>query len=85
MIDWIVSHLVYIWPAWLISFVLVFAFFETVALAKNGLTLSMFTWHVSEAWPPIIWVCGVIVGGLTVHFWWHWAPPSSGQLGGTGG
>jgi hypothetical protein len=78
---WIVQHLSIIWPALLLSWVLSFAIFETVALTHNGLTLSMFTWQVSEAWPPIIWLCGVLVGGLAVHFWWHWNPPSSGQLG----
>ena len=81
----IVAHLVWIWPALLLSWVLSFAFFETVALMRGGLTLSMFTWHVSEKWPLIIWLCGVLAGGLAVHFWWHWAPPSNGQLGGMGG
>lgn len=85
MIAWIVAHLVWIWPILLASWVVSFAIFETIALMNNGLTLSMFTWHVSEAWPPIIWICGVLVGGLAVHFWWHWNPPSTGQLGGGGG
>lgn len=74
-----------VWVCWLILFIVTFAIFETWALLTNGLTLSMFTWHVSEEWPPIIWLCGVLAGGLAVHFWWHWAPPTIGQLGGTGG
>lgn len=82
---WIVAHLVYIWPALLASWVLSFAIFETIALTHKGLTLSMFTWHVSEAWPLIIWIMGALAGGLAVHFFWHWAPPTIGQLGGTGG
>ena len=84
MIQWIVDHLVYIWPLLLLSWIIEFAVFESIALAKNGLTLSMFTWHLSERWPLIIWICGVLVGGLAVHFWWRWAPPSIGQLGGGG-
>lgn len=74
-----------VWVCWLVSFILTFGIFETWALLTKGLTLSMFTWHVSEQWPPIIWLCGVLAGGLAVHFWWHWNPPTTGQLGGTGG
>lgn len=85
MILWIVAHLGWIWPALLLSWILSFALFETIALMNKGLTLSMFTWQVSEAWPPIIWLCGVLVGGLAVHFWWHWNPPTTGQLGGVAG
>ena len=84
MINWIVQHLVWIWTGWLLSFVTLFAVFETIALLNNGLTLSMYTWHASEKWPPLIWICGVLAGGLAVHFWWRWAPPSIGQLGGGG-
>ena len=74
-----------VWTSWLGFFVASFAVFEAWALATKGLTLSMFTWHISESWPPIIFVAGMMAGGLAVHFWWHWNPPSSGQLGGTGG
>lgn len=81
---WIVNHLVWIWPILLLSWIVEFALFEGIALGKGGLTLSMFTWHVSEKWPPIIWICGVLVGGLSVHFWWRWSPPTIGQLGGGG-
>ncbi len=85
MMAWIVNHLAAIWTAWLVSFVGIFAIFEAIALLNKGLTLSMYTWHASEEWPPLIWLCGVLAGGLAVHFWWHWNPPSIGQLGGTGG
>jgi hypothetical protein len=74
-----------VWTAWLVSLVVSFAVFETWALLTKGLTLSMFTWIASEHWPPIIFICGLLAGGLAVHFWWHWAPPSIGPLGGTGG
>lgn len=85
MTAWLLGHMAVLWTAWLLFLVVSFAAFETFALVNNGLTLSMYTWHVSEAWPPVIWICGVLCGGLAVHFWWHWAPPTSGQLGGTGG
>lgn len=83
--SWIVSHLAQIWTAWLCSFVGLFALFETIALMHKGLTLSMYTWIVSEHWPPIIFICGFLAGGLCVHFWWHWNPPSIGTLGGVNG
>jgi lipoprotein signal peptidase len=85
MLAWIVSHLIYFWIGWLAAFALTFTVFETIALTNNGLTLSMFTWHASEAWPPLIFIDGIVIGGLAVHFWWHWSPPSTGQLGGMGG
>lgn len=85
MIDTLLRNMVWVWTGWLLLLVLSFAILEGIALAKHGLTLSMYTWHLSEQWPPLIWVCGVLVGGLAVHFWWHWNPPSTGQLGGTGG
>ncbi len=85
MVGWMSDHLIWIWPALLLSWVVEFAIFEGIAVYKDGLTLSMFTWHLSEKWPLIIWLCGVLVGALAVHFWWHWAPPDLGQLDGTGG
>ena len=81
MIAWILHNLGWIWPALLLSWIIEFAVFETIALANNGLSLSMWTWQLSEAWPPIIWICGVLVGFLAAHFWWRWNPPTNGQLG----
>ena len=85
MTELLLRNMVWVWTGWLVLLVLTFAVLEGIALARGGLTLSMYTWHLSEQWPPIIWLCGVLAGGLAVHFWWHWAPPSTGQLGGTGG
>jgi hypothetical protein len=85
MSDLMAKHGAIVWTAWLVGFVASFAVFETWALLTKGLTLSMFTWVLSENWPPIIFICGLLAGGLAVHFWWHWAPPSIGPLGGAGG
>lgn len=73
-----------VWVCWLAAFIISFGVFETWALLTKGLSLSMFTWQLSEAWPPIIFICGMMAGGLAVHFWWHWSPPSTG-LKGVGG
>jgi hypothetical protein len=82
-IDWIAAHLAYVWTGWLLFLIGSFGFFEGVALTRHGLSLSMYTWIASEKWPPLIWICGALTGGLAVHFWWHWAPP--GNLNGIGG
>lgn len=60
----------WVWTAWLVALVISFAVFEGWALRTGRTTLSRFTWNLSKAWPPLPWVCGVIAGGLAVHFWW---------------
>lgn len=72
-----------IWTVWILAFVTSFAFLEGYALMHHTLTLSRYVWDASENWPPLIFLLGLVVGGLAVHFWWHWAPP--GSLGGTAG
>ena len=74
-----------IWSLWLLAIMASFGVFEGVALATGGVTLSRFTWDLTLAWPLIPVVYGGLFIGLAVHFWWHWNPPSSGQLGGGGG
>lgn len=76
---------VVVWTAWLAFFATSFTVFEAWALMTKGLSLSQYTWHLSEEWPPIIFIDGFLIGLLVAHFWWHWNPPSIGQLGGTGG
>ena len=65
----------------LVGWVSAFAYFEGLALRSGGLTLSMYIWKVSEAWPLFPFVLGLmmglVVGGLSVHFWWHWLPPGA--------
>jgi len=64
----------WIWTGWLLSLIASFAVLEGWAIAHGGVTLSQFTATVSRAWPLLPWVCGLIVGGLAVHFWWQWTP-----------
>ncbi len=63
-----------IWTVFLLSFVVLFAIFETWALMTGGTTLSRYTYEVTKAWPPLIFLLGIVVGGLAVHFWWRWNP-----------
>lgn len=60
----------WVWAGWLLFLVVSFAVFEGWALMMDRATLSRFVWTLSKAWPPLPFVCGLIAGGLAVHFWW---------------
>lgn len=66
-----------LWTLWLLALIASFALFEGAALYSHGLTLSSYVWGLTEAWPPLPYVAGMVSGGLAVHFWWHWLPPGS--------
>lgn len=69
------------WTALNLAWVIGFAVLEGWAIKKGGLTLSMYTWILSQAWGPMPFVLGLIVGGLAVHFYWHWMPPGARSVG----
>ena len=64
------------WIIGAIVFVLWFSYFEWRAfkypVSQN--TLSRFVWSVGQKWPLSLVLWGMIVGGLSVHFYWNWAP-----------
>lgn len=63
------------WLVWLAVIVGGFAVIEGMALASGTpSTLSDFVVWLSGVWGPLPFVLGVIVGGMAVHFWWHWRP-----------
>lgn len=78
------------WP-WIIGLVLFLAWFgywETKALmsprpdtSKTNWTLSYFVYTIGAHFPLSIFLMGLIVGGLAVHFYWHWCPAGSIQGG----
>lgn len=79
---WRVRHPL-IWTAWLIGVptlaLISFAVPETLAmLDPDGLTLSQFVYTMFARNPLLLFwaafVFGALVGGLSVHFFWHWAP-----------
>lgn len=79
--SWLANNL---WAYWLtigIGWIILFAIAETYAIAKREETLSAFVWGVSTAFPPIIFLAGMVIGGLCVHFWWHWCPAGSFSTG----
>jgi threonine/homoserine/homoserine lactone efflux protein len=59
--------------AWILAAMLLLAY-EFFALATGRKTLSRQMWEWSQAWPLLPWLVGVVMGGLAVHFFWHWCP-----------
>lgn len=66
------------WTVLLVFNIAVFAWLEGYALSRAdpeaGLTLSRYVWEASREWPLLVFLLGQLVGGLGVHFWWHWNP-----------
>ena len=64
------------WIAGAVAFVLFFSFFEWRAFKHPDRenTLSRFVWSVGQKWPLSLVLWGMIVGGLSVHFFWNWCP-----------
>jgi hypothetical protein len=60
-----------------------FTFFESYAFNHptrvNSLSRSMF--NLGSKFPLSIMFFGMLVGGLGVHFYWHWCPPGSNSYG----
>ncbi len=85
MSDWLV------WPlgilAWLVLGVALFVWREVPGLRGQAerITLSYWMYSVSTKFPLFVaWLylnVGMLLGGLSVHFYWHWCPSLS-PLGG---
>jgi uncharacterized integral membrane protein len=70
------------WPAALLFIALIlFAVPEFIAIKDGGPTFSLFMWTMSKDWPLWTFLWGVLVGGLAVHFLWHWDPDGKGDRG----
>lgn len=82
--QWIADHLWLFWVLWLAVFgVGYFSLFETIAFLYHGETFSAFMVRISYAWPPYIFLWGLLVGALMTHLLWTWTPPAA--IGSTGG
>lgn len=83
----------FVWPAgiaiWLVIGWAAFAWFESRALKhgarKDQITLSFFMYTMGTKFPLSIFLLGLLVGlfvgGLSVHFYWHFCPPGSVSSG----
>lgn len=54
-----------------IVFLLIYEFW---ALSHKRETLSRMMWSAQVAFPFLEAIVGLVVGGLLVHFFWHWCP-----------
>jgi len=48
----------------------------------NRVTLSRYMAMIGAKFPLSLFMIGLVVGGLSVHFWWHWAPAGIPTQGG---
>lgn len=64
----------YIWTAWLAGLAGSFAALEYYAIKHDLATLSQFIADLNKHWPLTSTLFGVLMGGLAVHFFWHWNP-----------
>lgn len=61
------------WTAWLGSILASFVVLESIGWDHSD-TLSRYVYTIGKDFPLSIWFGGVLVGGLAVHFFWHWNP-----------
>ena len=54
------------WPAFLLAFLVGFAVLEGIAFE--------YLWTIGQKWPLSLVLWGMVVGGLSVHFFWNWNP-----------
>lgn len=64
----------WIWAAWLAFLVVSFGVLEGWNLYRGTPTLSRSVWTWSKNFPLLPFLCGLLAGGLAVHFWWMGAP-----------
>ena len=67
-----------IWAAWILFCIASFGILEGMALTRQGgVSLSQSMYDATQVWPLLPVLFGIVMGGLTVHFWWHWIPSES--------
>ncbi len=72
------QKMVIAWTALILVNILIFAILEGYALSRpdpdGGITLSRYLWEAAKAWPPLVFLMGMVTGGLVVHLFWRWDP-----------
>ena len=66
----------WMWIIWLLVIVISFTVLEAYALKypQSQFTLSRFVWSIGQKWPLSLVLWGMLIGGLSVHFFWNWCP-----------
>lgn len=64
------------WLIWIAVLVVGFTIGERYAFQHptRQNTLSRFVWTVGQHWPLSLVLWGMLIGGLSVHFFWNWCP-----------
>ena len=64
------------WVIWLLLIVISFTILEAYAFKhpERENTLSRFIWSVGQKWPLSLVLWGMLIGGLSVHFYWQFCP-----------
>lgn len=55
--------------------------YEFWALGTKHKTLSRMMYDANNSWPLLSTLVGLVVGGLLVHFFWHWCPGTGQGVG----
>jgi len=71
------------WILGVIAAIIFFAVWEYAAFRwpSRYNTLSHFIYSIGSTWPLSIWIMGVFCGMLAAHFFWHWCPAGSLNVG----
>jgi len=71
-----------IWLVWFVLCVVSFGVLEGLAIRSGRFaTLSRTVWNMQRAFPLTSVLLALVLGGLLVHFFWHWCPPGSMSQG----
>jgi hypothetical protein len=64
------------WIIFLLAIIIGFTILESYAFKHPDRenTLSRFVWSVGQKWPLSLVLWGMLIGGLSVHFFWNWCP-----------
>ena len=67
----------FLWAYWPLALTFIalglFAVPEYLAIRGKGPTFSEFMWTTAQRWPLWTFLWGMLIGGLAVHFLWHWS------------
>lgn len=65
-----------IWVLWWLAIVASFTILEARAIRHPDRqnTLSRFMWEIGQKFPLSLVIWGLLIGGLSVHFFWNWCP-----------
>jgi hypothetical protein len=71
------------WWIWTVIAIIAFIIGEKYAFDHGNRqnTLSRWIYDIGKTWPLSIFLMGMMIGGLAVHFFWHWCPDMGTGVG----